>query len=62
MGCANLMLVRFDHTPKDEKALAILHGIATNISAGLHEIDRAGAAPRSLAKAAVRLAIQVDVD
>jgi nucleotide-binding universal stress UspA family protein len=52
-----------EHTSEDEKALAMLKEIANRHLGGVkHEIHLARAAPRSLAKAVVGLATQVDAD
>ena len=51
------------HTLTDEKALETLREIASRHLGGVkHEIHLAGAAPRSLAKAVVRLASEVRAD
>src|SRR6202011_5037502 len=51
------------HTAEDEKALAMLREIANQHLGGVgHEIHMAAAAPRSLAKAVVRLPTEVDAD
>jgi nucleotide-binding universal stress UspA family protein len=52
-----------EHTLVDEKALATLKEIAGQYLDGVaYEIHMAGAAPRSLAKAVVRMATEVDAD
>ena len=52
-----------EHTLVDEKAQAMLQEIASQHLAGIkHEIHLAGAPPRSLAKAVVRVATEVDAD
>jgi nucleotide-binding universal stress UspA family protein len=51
------------HTPEDEKALVMLKEIASQHLGGVaQEIHMAGAAARSLAKAIVGLATEVDAD
>jgi len=51
------------HTLEDEKALTMLKEIANQQLDGVkHEIHVGGAAPRSLAKAVVRLAAEVKAD
>ncbi len=51
------------HTLEDEKALGMLKEIASQQLAGVkYEVHVAGAAPRSLAKAVVRLAMEVKAD
>jgi len=56
------MLVRFDRTTKDEKAVAILQEIASEHLGGVARNPQGRSAPRSLAKAVVRLATEVGAD